>query len=83
MANSSVRPKTALASLDFVIFSMPSPAPKQERHEELSDWTGDDFDSKAFSVDLVNRILASKRRRSTATKNLSVLQIRSLAEKTQ
>jgi hypothetical protein len=43
--------------------------PNHERHEELSDWIGDDFDPQAFSLDAVNRRLAPKRRRSTATKN--------------
>jgi hypothetical protein len=43
--------------------------PNHERHEELSDWIGDDFDPLSFSVDLVNRRLAPKRRRSTATNN--------------
>ena len=43
--------------------------PNLERHQELSDWIGDDFDPLSFSVDLVNRRLAPKRRRSTATNN--------------
>jgi hypothetical protein len=43
--------------------------PSHERHEELSDWIGDDFDPQAFSVDLVNQKLAPKRRRSSATRN--------------
>lgn len=42
--------------------------PDHERHEELSDWIGDDFDPQAFSVDSVNRKLAPKRRRSRTTK---------------
>jgi hypothetical protein len=32
--------------------------PNHERHEEMLDWIGDDFDPDAFSVDTVNRILA-------------------------
>jgi hypothetical protein len=36
--------------------------PSHERHEELRDWIGDDFDPQAFSVDLVNQKLAPKRR---------------------
>ena len=32
--------------------------PNHERHEEMLDWIGDDFDPRAFSVDKVNRILA-------------------------
>ena len=48
---------------------MSSPTPNHQRHEELSDWIGEHFDLVAFSVDLVNRSLASKRRRSTATKD--------------
>lgn len=43
--------------------------PNHERHEELSDWIGDGFDPQSFSVDSVNRRLAPKRRRSSATKN--------------
>ena len=42
--------------------------PKHERHEELSDWIGDDFDPQAFSVDSVNQRLAPKRRRSSTSK---------------
>jgi len=38
--------------------------PNHERHEELSDWIGEDFDPQAFSADLVNRGLAPKRRRA-------------------
>jgi hypothetical protein len=37
--------------------------PKHERREELLEWTGDDFDPEAFSVDDVNRRLAPGRRR--------------------
>ena len=43
--------------------------PNHERHDELSDWIGEDFDPQAFSVDSVNRKLVPKRRRSGATKN--------------
>jgi Plasmid pRiA4b ORF-3-like protein len=43
--------------------------PGHERREEISDWIGDDFDPQAFSVDLVNRKLAPKRRRSSANRN--------------
>lgn len=43
--------------------------PNHERHEELSDWIGEDFDPQAFSVDSVNQKLAPKRRRATALKN--------------
>jgi hypothetical protein len=43
--------------------------PNHERHDELSDRIGEDFDPQAFSVDSVNRKLAPKRRRSSATKN--------------
>lgn len=32
--------------------------PNHERHEEMLDWIGDDFDPQAFSVDNVNRMLA-------------------------
>ena len=41
--------------------------PEHERHEELKEWLGDDFDPEAFSVDEVNRRLAPlQRRRSKA-----------------
>jgi len=33
-------------------FSMLSTTPSHERHEELSDWIGEDFDPQAFSLDL-------------------------------
>jgi hypothetical protein len=36
--------------------------PNHERHEELLDWIGDNFDPQAFSVDNVNRMLAPLRR---------------------
>ena len=35
--------------------------PNHERHEEMLDWLGD-FDPQAFSIDNVNRMLASLRR---------------------
>jgi hypothetical protein len=41
--------------------------PNHERHEEISDWIGDEFDPQAFSADSVNRQLTPKRRRSSAT----------------
>ena len=50
-------------------FSMPSPTPTMNKHEELSDWIGGDFDPLAFSIDSVNRQLAPRRRRSCSTKN--------------
>jgi hypothetical protein len=37
--------------------------PAQEQHEELLDWLGDGFDPEAFSVDELNRRLASLQRR--------------------
>lgn len=37
--------------------------PEHEQHEELLDWLGGDFDPEAFSVDEVNRRLASLQRR--------------------
>lgn len=43
--------------------------PNHEQHEEMRDWVGDEFDPQAFSIDLVNRRLAPRRRRSTGTKN--------------
>ena len=43
--------------------------PNHERHDELSDWIGDDFDPQAFSLDSVNRKLAPKRRCSSASKS--------------
>jgi hypothetical protein len=36
--------------------------PNHERHEEMRDWIGDDFDPPAFSVDEVNRVLTPTRR---------------------
>src|SRR5712691_6704918 len=32
--------------------------PNHERHDEMLDWIGDDFDPQAFSVDNINRMLA-------------------------
>ena len=43
--------------------------PSNERHEELSDWMGDDSDPQAFSFNSGNRKLAPKRRGSTAAMN--------------
>ena len=37
--------------------------PTHDRHEEMSEWIGDDFDPDAFSVDDVNRRLAPLQRR--------------------
>ena len=36
--------------------------PKHDRHEEMREWLGDDFNPEAFSVDDVNRRLAPSRR---------------------
>lgn len=41
--------------------------PNHERHEEMLDWTGDDYDPQAFSVDQVNRRLAPLSRRQQQT----------------
>jgi len=43
--------------------------PNHEQHQEMRDWIGGEFDPQAFSVDEVNRKLAPKRRRSSASKN--------------
>src|SRR5664280_2632503 len=43
--------------------------PDHERHEELREWMGDDFDPEAFSVDDVNRRLAPLQRRRTKNKD--------------
>ena len=43
--------------------------PRHERHEELRDWIGDDFDPQAFSVEEVNRKLAPRPRRSSSAKS--------------
>ena len=43
--------------------------PNHERHQEMRDWIGGDFDPQAFSVEDVNRKLAPRRRRSSAAKN--------------
>jgi hypothetical protein len=40
-----------------------------ERHEELSDWIGEDFDPQTFSLDLVNRKLPPKRRSPSTPKS--------------
>jgi hypothetical protein len=42
--------------------------PNHERHEEMLDWIGDDFDPHALSIDKVNRMLAplSRHRRTTS-----------------
>ena len=42
--------------------------PNHERHEEMLDWIGDDFDPQSFSVDKVNKMLAhlSRHRRKTS-----------------
>ena len=37
--------------------------PKHERHEELLDWVGEEYDPEAFSMEAVNRALSGKRRR--------------------
>ena len=37
--------------------------PQHEQHEELLDWVGEDFDPEAFSVEEINRRLASLQRR--------------------
>jgi len=37
--------------------------PTHDRHEEMSEWMGGDFDPEAFSVDDVNRRLAPLQRR--------------------
>jgi len=37
--------------------------PNDERHEEMLDWVGNDFDPQAFSIDEVNRLLSPKPRR--------------------
>ena len=41
--------------------------PNHERHDEIRDWIGDDFDAQAFSVDQVNRALTRLSRRRTKT----------------
>ncbi len=41
--------------------------PNHERHEEMLDWIGDDFDPQGFSADSVNRVLAPLRRRRHKT----------------
>jgi len=43
--------------------------PDHERHEELREWMGDDFDPEAFSVDDVNRRLAPLQRRRAKNKD--------------
>ena len=41
--------------------------PHHERHEEMLDWIGDDFDPQTFSVDKVNRLLTPLHRRRPRT----------------
>ena len=43
--------------------------PKHERHEEMIDWVGDDFDPQAFSVDNVNRMFSPMRRHGKVSIN--------------
>jgi hypothetical protein len=43
--------------------------PSHERHEEMSDWIGDDFDPQAFSVDNVNPMLSPMRRHGKASRS--------------
>lgn len=42
--------------------------PNHQRHDEMLDWIGEDYDPQAFSVDQVNRRLTpfSRRRRQTS-----------------
>jgi hypothetical protein len=42
--------------------------PNHDRHEEMLDWVGDDYDPEAFSLDDVNRALSSFQRRGKAAK---------------
>ena len=42
--------------------------PNHDQHEDLCDWLGDDFDPEAFSIDKVNRMITSTRRRGKAPK---------------
>lgn len=42
--------------------------PDHEQHEAMRDWVGKDLDPQAFSIDLVNRQLAARRRRVAATR---------------
>jgi len=44
--------------------------PTHERHEEMLDWIGDDFDPQAFSVDKVNRLLTPVYRRQRKTSRI-------------
>jgi hypothetical protein len=41
--------------------------PSHPRHDELRDWTGDEFNPQAFSVDKINRLLAPARRRNKSS----------------
>ena len=43
--------------------------PTHERHEELLEWIGDDFNPQAFSLENVSRMLSPKRRRRKAAEN--------------
>ena len=46
--------------------------PAHERHEELLDWVGEDYDPDAFSIDQINQMLTPlRRRRSNASRGTS------------
>jgi pRiA4b ORF-3-like protein len=68
MANSHVHRKIVEAFPDSMTLVEALADPNHERHEEMLDWIGDDFDPQAFSVDKVNKMLAplSRHRRKTS-----------------
>jgi hypothetical protein len=37
--------------------------PKHERHKELLEWVGEEYDPEGFSTEEVNRALSGKKRR--------------------
>ena len=45
--------------------------PKHERHKELLEWSGGDFDPQQFDIDEINRRLASLTPRKTARRKTS------------
>jgi hypothetical protein len=61
--NGTDRPRTVAGYPGFYNLLEAISDPEHEQHEELLEWLGGDFDPEAFSVDGVNRRLASLQRR--------------------
>ena len=67
MVYSRVHRKIVEAFPDSMIWLEALNDPNHDRHEEMLDWIGDDFDPQAFSVDNVNQMLAPLRRHRPKT----------------